>query len=73
MINDMEMDSLVAIGSGNGFIYSLVLTFLITDHPHLVHQLYYESAAVVVASERWWKKINTALIFSTRLLRREQR
>ncbi|MGI6690214.1 MAG: hypothetical protein ACOX63_05130 [Christensenellales bacterium] len=35
MINDMEMDSLVAIGSGNGFIYSLVLTFLITDHPHL--------------------------------------
>ncbi len=43
------MDSLVAIGAGVSFVYSLALTFLVGDDPHLVHQLYYESAAVVVA------------------------
>jgi Cu+-exporting ATPase len=30
------------------FAYSLVMTFLITDTPHHVHHLYYESAAVVL-------------------------
>lgn len=44
-----NMDSLVALSSGASFLYSLVTTFLITDNPHLVHNLYYESAAVVVA------------------------
>ena len=43
-----NMDSLVAIGSGCSFIYSLVMTFLITDEPHQVHDLYYESAATVL-------------------------
>lgn len=43
------MDTLVALSSSASFIYSLVTTFLITDSPHLVHNLYYESAAVVVA------------------------
>ena len=43
-----NMDSLVAIGSGCSFAYSLVMTFLITDHPHQVHNLYYESAATVL-------------------------
>ena len=43
-----NMDSLVAIGCSSSFVYSLVMTFLITDDPHLVHQLYYESAAVVL-------------------------
>ena len=43
-----NMDSLVAIGSGCSFLYSLVMTFLITDHPHQVHNLYYESAATVL-------------------------
>ena len=43
-----NMDSLVAIGSGCSFTYSLVMTFLITDHPHQVHNLYYESAATVL-------------------------
>ncbi len=38
-----NMDSLVAIGTGSAFLYSLVMTF--TGN---AHQLYYESAAVVV-------------------------
>ena len=43
------MDSLVAIGSACSFIYSVVMTFLITDDVHgHVHNLYYESAAVVL-------------------------
>lgn len=43
-----NMDTLVALSASASFIYSLVTTFLITDNPHLVHNLYYESAAVVV-------------------------
>ena len=44
-----NMDSLVAIGSGCSFAYSLVMTFLISDAPQTyVHNLYYESAAVVL-------------------------
>ena len=43
-----NMDSLVAIGSSCSFAYSLVMTFLITDNPHHVHHLYYESAATVL-------------------------
>lgn len=44
-----NMDTLVALSASASFIYSLVTTFLITDSPHLVHNLYYESSAVVVA------------------------
>ena len=44
-----NMDSLVAIGSGCSFAYSLVMTFLISDAPQTyVHNLYYESSAVVL-------------------------
>ncbi len=44
-----NMDSLVAIGSTCSFAYSVVMTFLISDDPHAyVHNLYYESAAVVL-------------------------
>ena len=43
-----NMDSLVAIGTGSAFLYSLVMTFLIIKDTACVHQLYYESAAVVV-------------------------
>ncbi len=43
-----NMDSLVAIGSACSFAYSVVMTFLISDHPEQVHNLYYESAAVVL-------------------------
>ena len=44
-----NMDSLVAIGSACSFAYSIVMTFLISDHPHIyVHNLYYESSAIVL-------------------------
>ena len=43
-----NMDSLVAIGTGSAFIYSLVMTFGIPGDYMKAHQLYYESAAVVV-------------------------
>lgn len=43
-----NMDSLVAIGTGSAFLYSLVMTFQITGHPEAAGNLYYESAAVVV-------------------------
>ena len=44
-----NMDSLVAIGSACSFAYSVVMTFLISDHPHTyVHNVYYESAAIVL-------------------------
>ena len=43
-----NMDSLVAIGSSCSFAYSLVMTFLLSDNPHHMHHLYYESAAVVL-------------------------
>jgi len=44
-----NMDTLVAISSAASFIFSLVMTFLASDNPHLVHNLYFESSAVVVA------------------------
>lgn len=43
-----NMDSLVAIGTGSAFLYSLVMTVKIPSDAHAVHSLYYESAAVVV-------------------------
>lgn len=43
-----NMDSLVAIGTGSAFLYSLVMTVRIPSDTHAVHSLYYESAAVVV-------------------------
>ena len=43
-----NMDSLVAIGSGASFLYSLVMTYMIPMDSHYVHNLYYESAAVVI-------------------------
>ncbi len=43
-----NMDSLVAIGTTSAFLYSLVMTIMIPTDDHAVHNLYYESAAVVV-------------------------
>ena len=43
-----NMDSLVAIGTGSAFLYSLVMTIRIPSDMNAVHQLYYESAAIVV-------------------------
>lgn len=43
-----NMDSLVAIGTGSAFLYSLVMTIRIPSDMSAVHHLYYESAAIVV-------------------------
>ncbi|MFV0363860.1 MAG: heavy metal translocating P-type ATPase [Suipraeoptans sp.] len=43
-----NMDSLVAIGTGSAYIYSVVMTVKILTDTSAVHQLYFESAAVVV-------------------------
>ncbi len=43
-----NMDSLVAIGAGASFVYSIVMTFTIKDNLHAVHNLYFESVAVVI-------------------------
>ena len=43
-----NMDSLVAIGTGSAFLYSLVMTISIPGNHDCVHNLYYESAAIVV-------------------------
>lgn len=43
-----NMDSLVAIGTGSAFLYSLFMTASIPNSQDAVHHLYYESAAVVV-------------------------
>ena len=44
-----NMDTLVALSATASFLYSLAMTFSLTDTPGNVHDLYYESAAVVVA------------------------
>lgn len=43
-----NMDSLVAIGTGSAFLYSLYMTIRIPGDSLAVHHLYYESAAIVV-------------------------
>ncbi len=43
-----NMDSLVALGTGSAFLYSFVMTILIPTRADSVHNLYYESAAMVV-------------------------
>ena len=43
-----NMDSLVALGTGSAFIYSLIMTILIPSDSAYAHNLYYESAATVV-------------------------
>lgn len=48
-----NMDTLVALGSASGFIYSLTVLFSMiqnTAHaPHLLHDLYFESSAMILA------------------------
>ena len=56
-----NMDSLVAIGSTAAYIYSLVVLFLLSDNPSLVHDgLYFESAAVVVTLVSLGKHMESA-------------
>lgn len=44
-----NMNALVTIGCGTSFIYSIIATYLISVEHDYVHQLYFESSAVVVA------------------------
>jgi len=44
-----NMNALVTIGGVTSFVYSLVITYLISLDGQHVHELYYESSAVVVA------------------------
>lgn len=45
-----NMDSLIAIGTSAAYIYSLYVTFQITQgQVHMIHHLYFEAAAIVVA------------------------
>ncbi|MFI3207341.1 MAG: copper-translocating P-type ATPase, partial [Clostridia bacterium] len=44
-----NMDTLVAISSSVSFIYSFVMTLMIDSDSHAVHNLYYESSAIVLA------------------------
>lgn len=44
-----NMDSLVSLSSSASFIYSLAMTYLISIDHHAVHNLYFESSAVVLA------------------------
>lgn len=56
-----NIDSLVAIGSTCSFLYSLAMTYLISDVPHHIHHLYYESAAVVltlIMVVKFWESRN---------------
>ena len=47
-----NMDTLVALGSGVSFIYSLIFAIKIFNNPshgaHLIHNIYFESAAMIV-------------------------
>ncbi len=43
-----NMDSLVAIGSTVAFVYSIYLTYSISSNAHVIHDLYYEAAGIVV-------------------------
>ncbi|MDO4690635.1 MAG: heavy metal translocating P-type ATPase [Fusobacterium sp.] len=45
-----NMDSLIAIGTGAAFLYSLYVTYRIyLGHHHMAHSLYYESATMIIA------------------------
>ncbi len=43
-----NMDTLVAVGATASFIYSVVQTFNVVNDAHAVHNLYFESVAVVI-------------------------
>lgn len=43
-----NMDTLVALGSGVSYVYSVVCLFLMTKGHHLLHDLYFESAGMIL-------------------------
>ncbi|HPE94518.1 MAG TPA: heavy metal translocating P-type ATPase [Bacillota bacterium] len=55
-----NMDTLVALSASASFIYSVIMTFLVSDNAHALHGLYYESAAVVIALVSLGKYLESA-------------
>ncbi len=43
-----NMDTLVALGSASAFVYSLTYTIVMAENEHLLHELYFESAAMIL-------------------------
>ena len=43
-----NMDTLVSLGSGVSYIYSIVCLFANKNQPHLLHNLYFESAGMIL-------------------------
>ncbi|MDR1781799.1 MAG: heavy metal translocating P-type ATPase [Bacilli bacterium] len=43
-----NMDTLVSLGSGVGFIFSIYMLFKYWDTSHLIHHLYFESSATII-------------------------
>ena len=56
-----NMDSLVAVGTSSAFIYSLYISYKIfaDNNIHLIHSLYYESAAMIIAFVMLGKYLET--------------
>ena len=56
-----NMDSLVAVGTSSAFIYSLYISYKIfaDKNIHLMHSLYYESAAMIIAFVMLGKYLET--------------
>ena len=55
-----NMDTLVAIGTGSAYIYSMIaLVQLIQGNHHAMHSLYFESAGVVVALVQFGKHLES--------------
>ena len=44
-----NMDTLVAIGAGAAYVYGIIVIILIATGQHIMHALYFESAATIVA------------------------
>ena len=58
-----NMDSLVAVGTSSAFIYSLYISYKIfaDNNIHLMHSLYYESAAMIIAFVMLGKYLETLI------------
>lgn len=59
-----NMDTLVSLGSASAFVYSTVILFIMTSAPHseihsYLHELYFESAAMVLALITLGKMLET--------------
>ena len=55
-----NMDTLVAVGTGSAYLYSLVsLIQIMQGNMHAVHTLYFESAGVVVALVQFGKHLES--------------